>query len=428
MDDANQAPPGNDSTPEHQQQQPGTADPGSPAPAGEFTPAAPPWPQPAASAAVPQSAGKLERHQRSRIVAGVAALALVTGVIAGALGGTLAANAQLRRSNYTGGDLARSVSTQPAPSNQLEAAAQKISPSVVTIDVQGPAVSSGASASDTGSGVIIRSNGYILTNNHVVSAAATGGTVTVQFANSDAVPATIIGRDPSNDLAVIKVTGSGLPAATLANSDTLRLGQDVLAVGAPLGLSNTVTHGIISTLHRPVATGTGTADPTAVIDAIQTDASINPGNSGGPLVDLNGHVIGINSAIAAVSGTATTSTETGSIGVGFAIPANTAVNIADQLIRTGHAVHAVLGATSYSQLGDDNGARLAQISPQGPAADAGLRANDIITAIGGEPVRDVTTLIVAVRHHQPGDTVTVTYTRDGGRHHAAVTFIASTPS
>ena len=223
--------------------------------------------------------------------------------------------------------------------------------------------------------------------------------------------------DESSDLAVIKVDGvDDLTPATFADSDQLQIGQAVVAVGAPLGLSGTVTEGIVSAVDRPVRTGSS-QDASTVLDAVQTDAAINPGNSGGPLVDLAGSVVGINSAIATVSGA---SGESGNIGVGFAIPSNDAKNIADQLVADGTAEHASLGV-SASETQDGSGAQIRAVEPGSAAAEAGLEEGDVVTAVADRPVRDLDGLLAAIRDHQPGDTVTLTILRDGDEETITVT-------
>jgi putative serine protease PepD len=309
----------------------------------------------------------------------------------------------------------------------------------VTVEVSGTAVSSSPfgqqsqQIADTGSGVVVRvdgTTGYILTNNHVISAALTGGTVHVTLNDGRTLAATIVGHDTTSDLAVLKITGvSGLKAAVFADSNALTVGQAVLAVGAPLGLSNTVTQGIVSTVHRPVATGESGAGAQAVIDAVQTDAAINPGNSGGALVDLAGRVVGINSAIAS-TGASSQGTQSGNIGVGFAIPSNDAANVADQLIATGTATHSQIGisaqdAASSTEGAPGLGASVGQVTPGGPAAKAGLQQGDVITKIGDRVVTDADSLIVAVRANKPGTTVPVTYDRGGQTHTTNVTLTAA---
>ncbi|MCW2571635.1 MAG: htrA 2 [Frankiales bacterium] len=365
-------------------------------------------------------------------------------VAAGAIGGGTVA--QLDRgttavTTSTTASVIRSTSglATAATPGTPEAAAAVIGPSVVTVEVSGTAVSSSPfgqqsqQISDTGSGVVVRvdgTTGYILTNNHVISAALTGGTVHVTLNDGRTLAATIVGHDTTSDLAVLKITGvSGLKAAVFADSNALTVGQAVLAVGAPLGLSNTVTQGIVSTVHRPVATGESGAGAQAVIDAVQTDAAINPGNSGGALVDLAGRVVGINSAIAS-TGAATQGTQSGNIGVGFAIPSNDAANVADQLIATGAATHSQIGISAQDAASSTDGApglgaTVGQVTPGGPASKAGLQQGDLITKIGDRVVTDANSLIVAVRANKPGTTVAVTYDRGGQTHTTNVTLTAA---
>jgi putative serine protease PepD len=300
-------------------------------------------------------------------------------------------------------------------------------PSVVSINV------AGSGQQDTGSGVIVRSDGYILTNNHVVAAAVGGGHVAVVFNDGSTAAARIVGTDQEDDLAVIKVSKTGLPAATLGSSSAVRVGDPVLAVGSPLGLSGTVTSGIVSALNRPVDT---TQDQqqnpfgapqqratTTVISAIQTDAAINPGNSGGPLVDGNGAVIGINSAIASTGGGF--GGQPGNIGVGFAIPIDQAKVVADELITNGKATHPLMGV-SLADATDSSGNQLARVQAVlsgGPADHAGIQVGDVIVAVGDQRTAGADAVIAAVRTHQPGDRVPVTVLRNGSRKTVTVTLI-----
>jgi putative serine protease PepD len=305
--------------------------------------------------------------------------------------------------------------TQTAPpavklDGSITAAAAKISPSVVTIDV------AGKGQQGNGSGVIIRNDGYIVTNDHVVSVAANGGTLTVITNDGQQAKATVVGRDPSDDLAVIKVSGlKNLTAATFARSSNLVVGQTVVAVGAPLGLANTVTSGIVSNTARPVRSGD---NDQAVFDAIQTDAAINPGNSGGGLADLSGNIVGINAAIATpntgglqIPGQ---DTQSGSIGIGFAIPSDEVSRIAAELISTGKATHAVIGVKVSSQQNSaTTGATLNSVDANSPAAKAGLKAGDVVTKVDNQRIDNADALIAAVRSHAPGEKVSVTYLRNG---------------
>ena len=300
----------------------------------------------------------------------------------------------------------------PETATTATAAAAKAAPSVVTIYV------SSGSNSGSGSGVVLTDDGYVLTNNHVVTLEGAGtGTVQVRTADGTLYDATVVGTDPASDLAVVKLDGaSGLTPATFADSDKVQVGDIAVAIGAPLGLSNTVTDGIVSATGRAVATGS-TQDDATVIDAIQTDAAINPGNSGGALVNGAGQVIGINSAIATVaSGTPGSQSQSGNIGVGFAIPANTAERIAKELIQNGKATRAFLGVSAQTAADDQNsgvgtGAEVVSVEPGTAAADAGLKAGDVVTAVGDRPVTTSTELTAAVRSKAPGDKVTLTVRR-----------------
>ena len=311
----------------------------------------------------------------------------------------------------------------------MTAAAALIGPSVVTINV-----SAGDQGAGTGSGVIIRPDGYVLTNNHVVtldsSSAASSNQIAVTLANGSSQAASVVGTDPADDLAVVKLAGQAkLSAAIFAKSSALQVGQSVVAVGAPLGLSNTVTSGIVSALERPVQAGNSGE---SIFNAIQTDAAINPGNSGGPLVDLNGHVVGINSAIATAGSGNGETASSGNIGIGFAIPSDEATRIAAELIATGKASHAIIGvsvaAAPAAQGGGPTsaaGATVTAVTPNGPAAKAGIKAGDVITSVGQQRIDDSTSLIAAVRSYTPGQTVPITINRNGASRTVPVTLAAS---
>ncbi|MDO4605797.1 MAG: trypsin-like peptidase domain-containing protein [Bowdeniella nasicola] len=302
----------------------------------------------------------------------------------------------------------------PAGNVNWESVASKVHDSVVSINTR---TDRGAEA---GSGVILDTTGHILTNDHVIDGAHQ---IVVTLSDGRMYPATLRGTDPSTDLAVITLDNppSELKAATFGNSSQLKVGQDVVAVGNPLGLSNTVTTGVISALNRPVTTKKivqrGNFQQVAgkvITNAIQLDASINPGNSGGPVFDTNGNVIGLSSSIVTLGPEG----ESGSIGLGFAIPANLASNIADQLIANGKAEHAYLGVSVVSGQAktDDEvraGAVLGSVEENGPAAAAGLREGDVITAIDGNPVVSDNSLVGYVRQYKSGDEITITYVRDG---------------
>jgi putative serine protease PepD len=349
-------------------------------------------------------------------VALLAAVAVAAGLVGGGAGAAITAVTQDGGGAATGStpssssvDSLRAASNGSADSSPADGSVEQVAaavlPSVVSI------VETSASGGGEGTGVIIDSDGLVLTNNHVVAAAAGGGSLRVTFNDGTSHPATIVGRDPVTDLAVIKVSGvSGLTAATLGSSKDLDPGEQVVAIGSPLGLQGTVTSGIVSALDRPVRTGDATSAETAstVIDAIQTDAAINPGNSGGPLVNLRGEVVGINSAIATLG---STGSQSGSIGLGFSIPIDQARAIARELIDTGTATHAQLGVSV--QDARDGGAAVAVVQAGSAAEQIGLREGDVITHVGARQVEDADSLIAAIRSYRPEDKVSITYTRDG---------------
>ena len=350
----------------------------------------------------------------------------IAAVLGGGIGGAIAhGNSDSDNAPQTvtlGGTTSPVSATQPV-AGSVAAAAAKILPSVVSIEVK---TSDGG---DTGSGIVISKSGYVLTNNHVVEPATTGGKLHVVFPDKQSVSAEIIGRDSVADLAVIRVTGvRGLIAAQLGSSASLAVGDEVVAVGSPLGLAGTVTSGIVSALDRPVVAGDPTGNSENVIDAIQTDAAINPGNSGGPLVDATGLVIGVNSAIATLSaGQVFDSGQGGSIGLGFAIPIDQAKRIASQIIENGYSTHAIIGVRLDPNF-NGNGARVSNprgdgpaVTPGGPAARAGLQDGDIIVEVDGQRVTTAEELIVAIRKRVPGDRLTLVYLRGGSRHTTVVT-------
>ncbi len=308
------------------------------------------------------------------------------------------------------------ISGSNAPTETLAKVAAAVSPSVVSINVET------GNGGDTGSGVILRSDGTIVTNNHVVAAAADGtGTISVKFNDGSTASATILGRDPDTDLAVIKAADvSGKTPATLGSTSTVHVGDTVLALGSPLGLDGSVTSGIVSALHRTVLLGSenGSGSGASVSDAIQTDAAINPGNSGGPLVDDHGRVIGINSAIASL-GQSAGGGQSGSIGVGFAIPVEEVKSVADQLIKGQTPKHALLGVN----ISDDpnGGALITSVVSGSAAAKAGLRAGDVITEVDQATINDGSSLSEVIRAHSPGDKVTVHYTRGGAARSTTLT-------
>jgi putative serine protease PepD len=364
---------------------------------------------------------------------GTASVVAVTAFVFG-LGGVAVGAAVVHKNGSSPSSTAGTTAPPVSPSalttspKSYAAIAAKVLPSVVSINV------TSTSEDDTGSGVILASDGYILTNNHVVAAAANGGTVSVTFNDGSSIRAKIVGTDSLDDLAVIKVAKTGLTPASLGDSSEIQVGDPVLAVGSPLGLTGTVTAGIVSAINRPVETqeetqpqeinpfGLGNSNSTpaqpaqpTVIDAIQTDAAINPGNSGGALVDAAGDVIGINSAIASLGDDSLEGTQSGNIGVGFAIPINQAKTISNELITTGHATHPLLGVSledETSATGTDK-AVVHSVVAGGPAAKAGIKDGDVITAIDGSTTEGADAVIAAIRSHQPGERVTVTVERDG---------------
>ncbi|RKT78625.1 putative serine protease PepD [Terracoccus luteus] len=342
-------------------------------------------------------------RRRGTLVAGVVGLCLLSGVVGG-VAGQLADD----RVNLAGSTLPEPGPGATArPAGSVANIAATALPSVVTIKVDG-----GSEGSGTGSGFVVDAKGHVLTNNHVVEAGASGGDIEVVLSNGDTEKATIVGRDVSYDLAVLKLARTDLTPLVLGESDQIVVGDQVIAVGAPLGLEQTVTTGIVSALNRPVTPGTGSES--SYINAIQTDAAINPGNSGGPLLDLSGKVIGVNSAIARVPGTS--GTTGGNIGLGFAIPSDQARRTADQLIATGKATHPVIGV-SLDRTFSGEGAQVVDQSDAvvagGPAAKAGVQPGDVITGFEGKRVRTPDQLIVSIRARAVGDTVSLTVRRGG---------------
>ncbi|MFF5876126.1 trypsin-like peptidase domain-containing protein [Streptomyces californicus] len=355
------------------------------------------------------------KKRRGGAFMGALLLALVAGGIGGGVGAYVERNGglttvELPQADRDNGDR--------APESVAGIAASAL-PSVVTLHV------SGAAESGTGTGFVLDAQGHILTNNHVVAPAGSGGDITVTFSTGETASAELVGKDSGYDLAVVKVRGvSGLKPLPLGNSDNVQVGDPVVAIGAPFDLSNTVTSGIISAKQRPITAGgeKGDGSDISYVDALQTDAPINPGNSGGPLVDTRAHVIGINSAIrAADSGRGPESGgQSGSIGLGFAIPINQGKRVAEELISTGRATHPVIGVTldmKYTGDGAKVGAKDAEGGPavaaDGPAAKAGIRSGDVITHVEGQRVHSGEELIVKIRAHRPGDALELKLTRGG---------------
>jgi putative serine protease PepD len=336
-----------------------------------------------------------------------AALAVTAGGVGGFVGYAMhpdGAGSPLQTIGDTGGG-------QPAAPvvdrSSLSTIAASIQPTVVVI----------STGSGEGSGVVVSGDGYIVTNNHVVEGAR--GSVDVTFNSGRKVRASIVGTDPKTDLAVVKADATGLTFATWGDSDAVKVGDTVLAIGSPLGLQGSVTAGIVSALHRTITVGGNQQSPfdtgdgrTTLGDAIQTDAPINPGNSGGALVNLNGQVIGINTAIA-------TSGTNGNIGVGFAISANRARSVADQLIKGEKVSHPYLGVRIADA--ESGGAEIAQVEPGGPAAEAGLREGDVVTKVGDRPVSGSETLVGAIQSSSVGSELTLTVIRGGSEQTITVT-------
>ena len=413
-----------------------------PRPTGAFgqpTEPVPTWP-PAPSPATPPPAGGPKRGRRVAELTTVAVLAALL-----ASGGTIAADrvwSDAGQSATTGSaqDLGRDTDAAPvvqadgsAPNWTATAAA--VSPSVVAI------TATSSQGGGQGSGVIIDSTGYVLTNNHVVAGAQE---LTVTTSDGRTFQAEIRGTDPSTDLAVITITGnpSNLTPVAVGDSDDLAVGDPVMAVGNPLGLAGTVTTGIVSALNRPVTTqgegggeqdqfgqGQSQVEP-VVTNAIQTSAAINPGNSGGALVNAGGQLIGINSSIASLG---SGSGQSGNIGIGFAIPVNEATSIAQQLIDSGSATHAYLGVTPQDGSASDGsatraGAEITSVGEDTPASAAGLQVGDVVTAVGGERVESALSLVAHIRERSAGDEVTLTVLRDGKTIEIKTTLAAKTTS
>lgn len=336
---------------------------------------------------------RVSKGTRNAIIAGV-----ISGLLAGVVG-FAGASYVIHAPSPTIALPNSSTKISPRADDSIAGIAKAVLPVVVSIDV------SSSNAEGTGSGFVISSNAqasYILTNNHVASGAGAGSKITVYFQDQSSEVATVVGTDSSYDLAVLKVSRGNLPVAQLGNSDDVVVGDVTIAIGSPLGLSGTVTSGIVSALNRPVTAG-GQGD-SSFINAIQTDAAINPGNSGGPLVNSSGKVIGINSAIATTG--SSMGGQSGSIGLGFAIPINQARRVANQLMTSGKSTHPVIGVQldlSYS----GNGAKVTTVVAGGPSAKV-LKDGDVITAIDGVKVANGTELVVRIRAKTPGDVVTLT--------------------
>ncbi|MFB7197559.1 trypsin-like peptidase domain-containing protein [Streptomyces sp. NPDC056240] len=354
------------------------------------------------------------KRGRRLLVVWTAVVALVAGGIGGLVGTYLerdgsSADVELPQSGN------ESVKRDPG---SIAGIAARALPGVVTIHV------SGSDAQGTGTGFVLDAQGHILTNNHVVEPAGSSGDISVTFSGGETAKAEVIGHDSGYDLAVVKVTGvRGLKPLALGNSENVQVGDPVVAIGAPFDLANTVTSGIISAKERPITAGgeKGDGSDISYVDALQTDAPINPGNSGGPLVDAQGRVIGINSAIrSADNGSDLEGGQAGSIGLGFAIPINQGKRVAEELINTGRATHPVIGVTLDMDYSGD-GARVATkgnnggspVNPGGPGAKAGIEGGDVVTAVDGARIHSAEELIVKIRSHRPEDRLALTMERDG---------------
>lgn len=372
-----------------------------------------------------------KRSRAGLLTAGALAIAVVSAGIGGAAASVVQHNAQpvSHLPARTANGPAPSMPAANVPGGTVEQVAAKVVPSVVMLETNL------GRQSEEGSGIILSSDGLILTNNHVVAAAAGGPRggpppglfpggppgggepkTTVTFSDGHTAPFTVVGTDPTTDIAVVRVQGvSDLTPISLGSSANLVVGQPVVAVGSPLGLQGTVTTGIVSALNRPVSTTGDTGNQNTVLDAIQTDAAINPGNSGGALVNMNGELIGVNSAIATLGGDSADS-QSGSIGLGFAIPIDQAKRIADELISSGTASHASLGV----QVTNDkvaHGAKVVDVVPGGAAASAGLPSGVVVIKVNDRAINSADGLVAAVRSKAPGDKVTLTYLDPSGDSH-----------
>lgn len=376
-----------------------------------------PWAAPAPlqqnGGAVPTVTQRRGRTRKTLVLAAVV-LALLSGGVGGVVGAYLQRNEGMTR-------VALPQAAKEAPGRSPDSVAgiaARALPGVVTLHVRG------SEEEGTGTGFVLDGRGHILTNNHVIEPAGDSGEISVTFSGGETAKAKIVGHDSGYDLAVVKVSGvSGLAPMPLGNSDSVQVGDPVVAIGAPFDLANTVTSGIISAKERPITAGgeKGDGSDVSYVDALQTDAPINPGNSGGPLLDSRARVIGINSAIrSADNGSDLESGQAGSIGLGFAIPVNQARRVAEELINTGRATHPVIGVTldmNYSGDGARVGTKTADggppVSSGGPGAEAGIKAGDVITEVDGTRVHSGEELIVKTRAHRPGDRLRLTVHRGG---------------
>lgn len=359
----------------------------------------------------PTSQGPVSEHPKGKsrvgfLITGVALTALFGGAVGGAVGYTVAESNSSSSVTIAAGGL-----VTPA-AGSIAAVAAAVQPSVVQLNV------SGSKGEGTGTGFVVSSDGYIVTNNHVTGDAGNGGTIEVTFVDGSTATGKLVGADPGYDIAVVKVDRTDLPALTLGSSDSVNVGDVAIAIGSPLGLQGTVTSGIISALNRPVTAGG--QGGLAYINAIQTDAAINPGNSGGPLVNASGEVVGVNSAIATLG----MGDATGSIGLGFSIPIDTAKRIVDEIIRTGTSQTPIIGVQLDMGFAGPGGA-VSAVTPDSPAEAAGLLEGDVITKVDGNLISDSTGLIVAIRANAPGDQIELTVLRNGEMLTVALTLTAA---
>ena len=353
-----------------------------------------------------------KRSRSGALTAGAVAIAIVSAGVGGGVAVLMHPDHSIGGISASGA--APSMPAASAPAGSVEQVASKVVPSVVKLEVNV------GQSSEEGSGVIMSTDGLILTNNHVVAGAADGpagpgGPKTkVTFANGKTTSFSVVGTDPGSDIAVVRAENvSGLTPIAVGSSADLRVGQDVVAIGSPLGLEGTVTTGIISALNRPVAAGGDAQNQNTVLDAIQTDAAINPGNSGGALVNMSGELVGINSAIATLGADAG-GPQGGSIGLGFAIPVDQAKRIADELIQSGSAARASLGVQVGNDAGVD-GAKIVEVTAGGAAAAAGLPAGVVVTKLDDRVIGSADALVAAVRSKVPGDKVTLTFLDPAGK-------------
>ena len=373
-------------------------------------------PTPPLAGPPPADARPRGRSGRAKFAAAVVATSLLVGGAAG-VGGAAAWDAwqpdESSGSTATTRTTSQVVDTpdRAAADGTVAQVAQEVLPSVVKIDV------SNGQESGSGSGIVLSSDGQILTNNHVVEVAGDSGSISVSFNDGSSAPAKILGTDPLTDTAVIQAEGvDGLTPATIGKSSDLQVGEGVVAIGSPFGLESTVTSGIVSALDRPVDVGSDGEGNSTTYPAIQTDAAINPGNSGGPLVDLDGNLVGINSSIRTSSSSA--SEQGGSIGLGFAIPIDEVRPIVEQMINGETPTHARLGI-SVSDIANQSGAEVTegaaiQDVTNGSTADsAGLQQGDVITKVDDKLIAGADSLVATIRSYRPGDEVTVTFERDG---------------